>query len=422
LQAYAAGVEPRVEMNPILIKPMGESRAQIIVDGRPLKDVEARHYYDEFVSKQGLRIIERAFKALEEEFDLIVMEGAGSPAEINLYHQDIANMRVADMADSPVILIADIDRGGVFASIYGTIKLLKEEHRERVKGVVINKFRGDVEILKPGIEMIEGLTGKPILGVIPYIHDLKLPDEDSVSLQNRRAGGERGIYVIRLPRISNFIDFDPLIYDGLGVKFVERAEELRSPSAIIIPGTKNTVEDLLWMRERRIDEGVKAYQGKVPIIGICGGYQMLGKKILDENIEGSGEVEGLGLLDVETRFKGYSKTTKRVKGKVVASRGIFEGLEGEKIRGYEIHMGDTLLGKDAEPVFDLGGRHEGAMDSSGLVFGTYLHGIFDSPALRKALAGGKLRDPWELWREELGRAASIVSQSVDIKRIEGYLQ
>ena len=425
LQAFAAGVEPSVEMNPILIKPTGESKSQIVVNGRPYKDIKAVDYYKDFASKEGLKIAKDAFEALEKKHDLIIIEGAGSPAEINLYHQDIANMQIADMADAPVILIADIDRGGVFASIYGTLALLKEEHRGRVKGIVINKFRGDINILKPGIKEIEGLTKKPVLGVIPYIEDLKLPDEDSMSLQHvKESRGSIKIAVIRLPRISNFTDFDPLLNDGANVKYVEEPEGLKSTDAVIIPGTKNTIEDLEWLRERGFEEGIRAVYGTVPVIGVCGGYQMLGNSITD----GPKRVKGLGLLDIETRFEGYEKTTRQVSGKVTATKGMFEGTAGNEIHGYEIHMGETEPGAAVDSAFELEEGPEGAVDKDGMVFGTYLHGIFDSPSFRNGFlrflgSSAKVdsKEPEKIWNESIEKAAKVVSNSIDITGLEEEL-
>lgn len=428
IQAFAAGIEPSTDMNPILVKPKGDSRSQIVVNGRPYKDIMARNYYEEFALKEGPAIIKKALENLARKYEVIVIEGAGSPAEINLYHQDIANMRVADMADAPVLLIADIDRGGVFASIYGTIELLKEEHKKRIRGVIINKFRGDFEILKPGIKMIEDLTKKPVLGVLPFIQNLRLPSEDSVSLEQIKGRGE--IYVIRLPRISNFTDFDPLLYEGFGVKFVQDPSEIRSPRAIIIPGTKSTVEDMLWLKEKGFPEKIRAYKGKVPIIGICGGYQILGRKIVDlKGIEGSiREVEGLGLLDVETYFQVYEKTTTRVKGRIISERGLFSELKGKEIYGYEIHMGETKLGRNAYPFCDLGGKLDGATDETGTIMGTYVHGIFDAPTLRrifKTHAEIDFEDAEnieEVWKKELDRAAEIVSRHIDIEEIIGWIK
>ena len=432
LQALAAGVEPEVEMNPILVKPKGESRSQLVVNGKPLRDIEAGEYYREFVLAQGMRIIKKAFKKLEKKYELIIIEGAGSPAEINLYEQDIANMRIAELADAPVILAADIERGGVFASIYGTISLLKEEHRARVKGIIINKFRGDEKILKPGVDTIQELTGKPVLGVIPFIKDLQLPDEDSVSLAKQKLNADSmDIAVIKLPRISNFTDFDPLVYEGWNVRYVERAEELGQPCAVILPGTKNTTEDLLWLRERGFEERIKALQ--VPVVGICGGYQMLGRRIVDSGIESrKGVFKGLGLLDVETKFKKFKKKTKQVEGRVIASHGIFKSAKNAKISGYEIHIGKTTLGRRAIPIFNIGGRKEGAADGSGLIFGTYLHGLFDSPSFTKSFikfiqkskrkSVGRRENIQEIWKRSIQRAAQVVQSSLDMQKIYRMLE
>ncbi len=424
LQAFAAGLEPSVEMNPILIKPTGESTSQIVISGRPYKDIKAEDYHSDFALKEGLQIAREAFEALSRKHDCIVIEGAGSPAEINLYDTDIANMRIADMADAPVILVADIDRGGVFASIYGTLALLSEEHKARVRGIVINKFRGNLDILRPGIKEIEELTEKPVLGVIPYIEGLRLPSEDSVSLQDvKETQGAVKIAVIRLPRISNFTDFDPLSNNNVNIKFAQRPDDLASVDAIVIPGTKNTIEDLKWLREKGFEKGIHAMNGTVPIIGICGGYQMLGKTITDD----AGWIEGLGLLDVETTFEGYEKTTDQKNGKVLASRGIFREITGMEINGYEIHMGQTTLGDGAAPVFELDGRPDGAVDDRGMVFGTYLHGIFDAPAFREGFlrslgssTPGSSKTQDEIWDESIERAAKVVSDSIDMKRIEEW--
>lgn len=425
LQALAARIEPSVQMNPILLKPTGESTSQIVVNGRPYKDIKAEDYYRDFALKEGLQIAREAFEALSQKHDLIIIEGAGSPAEINLYHSDIANMRIADMADAPVILVADIDRGGVFASIYGTLALLNDGHKDRVKGIVINKFRGNLDILEPGIKEIEKLIKKPVLGVIPYINELKLPSEDSVSLQDVRGGrGEVKIAVIRLPRISNFTDFDPLINDGTSVLYIEEPEELKSASAVVIPGTKNTLEDLKWLREKGFEKTIRNLHGKVPIIGICGGYQMLGNSIKD----GSKRVKGLGLLDVETRFEGYEKTTNQASGKILATNGMFEGLPGREIHGYEIHMGKTELGAGATSVFELKDGPDGAIDGGGMVFGTYLHGIFDSPTFREGFlrflgvsTGTSSKTQEEIWNESIDKAAKVVSNSIDMRMIEEEL-
>jgi|TARA_B100001964_G_scaffold245771_1_gene335846 adenosylcobyric acid synthase len=423
LQALASGIEPEVNMNPVLVKPMGESKAQVILNGKPFADMEAGKYYRDFAMSKGMKSVKRAYEALSKEYEMIIIEGAGSPAEINLYDRDIANMRIADLAEAPVILVADIDRGGVFASIYGTYSLLREEHQNRLKGVIINKFRGDLGILEPGLREIEKLTYKPVIGVIPYIHDLKLPFEDSVSLNDmEEKAGSIDIAVLKFPRISNFTDLDPFIYDGAQVRYIDVPEKLGSPDIIILPGSKNTFQDLDWLNNKGFSDKIKGLQGQSKIIGLCGGYQMLGNHIIDESgVEKGvkGKVKGLGLLDIETTFEEYSKTTRRVEGKIISNKGIFNKVKGSTVKGYEIHMGNTTLGKDAESFIQLKDSQDGAINKNGDVFGTYLHGIFDLPPLRIALSNNSegISDTTEIWSESLGKAAEIVKQNLDLKQV-----
>jgi adenosylcobyric acid synthase len=431
LQAFAARIEPEVEMNPILVKPMGDSRAQVVLFGKPYKNLEAMSYYSEFALGEGIKAVKEALNRLKNRYEIIIIEGAGSPAEINLYHQDIANMRVAELADAPVILIADIDKGGVFASVYGTLMLLPEHWRSRVKGVVINKFRGDPEILKPGLKQIEELTGVPVLGVLPYIEDLSLPEEDSVALEKLNRGvGAMQLCVIRLPRISNFTDFDALRYEpGVVVRFVTSPQELRDCDAVIIPGTKNTVADLEWLKRRGFAEVLRKLHGRVPILGICGGYQMLGEKVVDEagveNFE-AGEYAALGLLNMETRFKGMQKRTTRIEG---TARESLTGSEVE-VRGYEIHMGESSHAH--EPMLRFNSRSEGAFDAEKRVMGTYIHGIFDTPGFRRAFIKyissfkGKTTetegdDVEKLWDKAIERAADVVEQNLDMRYLESLV-
>ncbi|NOZ76607.1 MAG: cobyric acid synthase, partial [Euryarchaeota archaeon] len=345
-------------------------------------------------------------------------------AEINLYDRDIANMRVARMAGSPVLLVADIDRGGVFASIYGTLALLPEDDRRRVFGVVINKFRGDIEILKPGIEQIEELTGVPVLGVVPFVHGLDLPEEDSVGLSGGSGPGP-DVAVIRLPRISNFTDFDALKLAGCRVRYVGKPEELGEPDIAVIPGTKDTLGDLRWLNDTGTAGAVKGLKGKAVILGICGGFQILGRTIEDRTAHPAKKVRGLGLLDVDTVFEGYGKTTRQVEGEVASARALGGRLEGAPVRGYEIHMGETSLGQGAEPFVSVGGRPDGAVDRTGTVMGTYLHGLFDAPGFRERLlgafpgssehAGGEVEAGWE---RALDRLAGVVEESLDMEALE----
>ncbi len=380
VQAWAAGIEPTELMNPILLKPKGDRTSQVIVFGVPLADKSAEEYYQGI---DGLKtVVDRALEELSREYDYIVVEGAGGAAEINLYDRDIANIYVAMKLAAPIILVGDIERGGVFASLYGTIALLPPEIRPLVKGLVINKFRGDPAILEPGLEMLEKLTDVPVLGVMPYL-DLDLPSEDSVSLGDKRGGGEGGekveIAVIRLQRISNFTDFEPLEREAR-VRYVSPGQPLGRPDAVIIPGTKNTVSDLEEMRKRGTDRDIMALRDEgVPVLGICGGYQILGRNIVDLGIENTTDsIPGLGLLDLETRFDRYEKRTVQVEKTVTGDGPILGPIKGEKVRGYEIHMGMTTS-RDPSAFGD-----DGAVGGEGLVIGTYLHGIFQNQNLRDA--------------------------------------
>jgi adenosylcobyric acid synthase len=445
LQALAAGIEPTSDMNPILLKPKGDMISQIVLHGRPYRDVKAYDYYKKFALKEGIRSVKKALGRLMSRFDILVIEGAGSPAEINLYDCDIANMRVAELADAPVLLVADIDRGGVFASIVGTLRLLKPEHEARIKGLIINKFRGERSILEPGLRQIEKMTGKPVLGVIPYIRDLRLPSEDSVSLEEFRGSNAQpiDIAVIRLPRISNFTDFEPFQFiPGVRLRYVDSPSELNTPNAVILPGTKNTVQDLLWLRNSGLaDKVVSLAKQGIPIIGICGGYQMLGTSIIDmKGIEGGikGEFEGLGLLNVVTYFDKYEKVTEQVLAEAIGEGPILAKVRGRRLKGYEIHMGSTITKDSVKPAFRILKRgykvvddFEGAVSSDGLVIGTCLHGIFDNSAVREALLeflmGRKRMEPYrqkdsiEVWQESLEKLAQIVRENLDMERIYGLL-
>ena len=385
IQAKAAGIEPTADMNPVLLKPKGDRMSQIIILGEPYADKNAGEYYDSIDMMHD--ILRGSLERLGEEYDIIVMEGAGGAAEINLYERDIVNIGTARLTDAPIILVGDIERGGVFASLYGTIELLPADVRANVRGFIINKFRGDPKILESGLREIEERTGIPVLGVLPYF-DIKIPSEDSVSIGDKSRRGSRNndncgeaveIAVIRFPRISNFTDFEPL-ENVAHVRYVELGDELGEPDAIILPGTKNTTSDLSDLKKSGMDARIKELHGKVQIIGICGGYQMLGKTIIDSGIEGgkAAQFEGLGLLDVATTFDSYDKTTVQVTKTVTGSGAILESIRGEEISGYEIHMGST---ESCAPVFG----DDGCIDESGLVIGTYLHGLFENENVRHAL-------------------------------------
>ncbi len=409
-QAEAAGILPEAEMNPILLKPSGNNGSQIITMGRPLRHMTAHEYYEN--KDTMLEIAKKAYESLSNEYDVIVIEGAGSPAEINIKDNDIVNMKIAEIADAPVILVTDIERGGSFAWIVGTLELLDSDERDRVMGVIINKFRGDMGILESGITMLEERIKKPVLGVLPYFTDIDVDDEDSVSLNNRSKKQEArqtarrvnkkqetriDVVIVRLPRISNFTDFDILIRENnLSVRFVEDARSIGNPDLIILPGTKNTIGDLEHIKEQGIaDAIINLANNGTMIIGICGGYQMLGRVILDpENAESKTlETGGLGLIDVSTLFK-MQKSTYQVKAKL-HDRGsdIFKSLNRDnEITGYEIHMGETVLLNETAPFLKIIERSDkevcmddGAVSNDGNVIGSYLHGIFDNDVFRLEL-------------------------------------
>lgn len=379
MQAFAARVEPRPEMNPVLLKPKGDATSQVVLMGHPYKDVPAREYYREtsFLLEKAVG----AARLLEKEYGHLVVEGAGGAAEMNLYSRDIANILLARALQYPIILVADIERGGIFAQVYGTIKLLPDDIAPLVKGIIINKFRGDPAIFAQGVDILEEISGVPVLGVLPFA-SIELPSEDSLSLGDKKAGGfPVRIAVIRLPHISNFSDFEALEHRAR-VEYVPLGASLEDFDCIIVPGTKNTVNDLAQMwRSGTADMIVSARERGTPIIGICGGYQMLGKEVIDSGVEScKGTYRGLGILDVVTRFDRYEKRTEQV---TLAARPVRPILSSfGKVSGYEIHMGVTERGADRE-AFD----GDGAVSGDGLVFGTYLHGLFsNTPAVDALLS------------------------------------
>jgi adenosylcobyric acid synthase len=387
VQAEAAGIEPSIHMNPVLLKPEADASSQVIVLGKVTKNLKASQYYS--YTPKLLKIIKDSLDHLRATYDIVVIEGAGSPAEINLKEREIVNMRVAKMANAPVLLVGDIDRGGVFASLIGTLELLNEQERDLIKGFIINKFRGDLKLLKPGLDMLEKRTGKPVLGVIPYFRDITIAQEDSVYLDERSTSSINGTFdvaVIRLSHISNYDDFDPLEEQGCTVRYVSSTSELGNPDLLILPGTKSTIADLIHLQQQGLMQVIiKLAQSGVPIIGICGGYQMLGKKILDpEKIESKQDsIAGLGLLNSTTIFNS-DKTTTQIKARVAADDGLFKGLKDMHITGYEIHMGQTTSQNclPALRVFETPqgkvNYFDGAVSKSGLIFGTYIHGLFNN--------------------------------------------
>jgi adenosylcobyric acid synthase len=388
VQAWAAGITPRVEMNPILLKPQGDMTSQIILRGRMAGKVSAAEYYDQFFDI-GWQAIEESLQRLGEEFDLLICEGAGSPAEVNLKHRDLTNMRVARYLNAPTILIVDIDRGGAFAHVIGTLELLEPEERALVSGIVINKFRGHQALLQPGIEWLQERTGIPVLGVIPWFEQA-FPAEDSLSLLDRtqsNPNSEITIAVVRLPRISNFTDFDPLESEpSVTVKYVSIKEPLGYPDAVILPGSKTTIADLVAMQRTGMAEAIQNYVAAGgTILGICGGYQMMGRVLADpEGLEGQeGRYKGLGLLPLKTVITGQKVARQRL----VTSNYPQVGLP---VAGYEIHQGRSHLvevesesGSPAyKPLFD--DSNLGVVDVTQSIWGTYLHGIFDNGPWRRA--------------------------------------
>jgi len=397
VQAEAAGIEPTVDMNPILIKPTKDTGAQIIVRGRPVSNMCAKEYQKYKTQKELIQIVTESFLKLVRKYEIIVLEGAGSPAEVNLRDGDIVNMRMAKIAQTPVVLVGDIDKGGVFAWIVGTLELLTKEERDYIKGLIINKFRGDIDILKPGLDYLERKCKKEVLGVIPYFKDIRIEEEDSVSLEKRRNSSLPSkkdiisIEVLYLPHISNFTDFDPLEKEGdVYLKYVGNGEPIGKPDLLIIPGTKNTIGDLKYLREKGYEDQIlRLVQEGKKILGICGGYQMLGKEIRDpDHTESHQEkIRGLGLLNIITILE-KSKLTSQIKA-ILQKNNLFN--TEEEIKGYEIHMGRTKFFKGIKPLFLIKERfsqsvniEDGAIDEKRGIFGTYIHGIFENNAFRRA--------------------------------------
>ena len=475
MQAEAAGVRPSVCMNPILLKPSSDVGSQVIVNGEVLGNMTAREYFA--YKKQLIPDIMKAFGKLCAEYDIVVIEGAGSPAEINLKDDDIVNMGMAKRAKAPVLLVGDIDRGGVFAQLVGTVTLLEEDERAMVKGLIINKFRGDKSILDPGIRMLEERIGIPVVGVAPYLQ-IQLEDEDSLSerFSGNMEVAEIDIAVIRLPRIANFTDFDPFErIEGVSLRYVSSVSELKDPDMIILPGTKSTMDDLRFLRGNGLEAAIRkaAAAGKV-IFGVCGGYQMLGETLADpQGVEGGGSMRGMELLPMDTVFAG-EKTRTRVDGVFAPTKGILSELSGETLSGYEIHMGVTTLKEDVQSltrVIDRGGtdlpdrmfgicgtekdagrisgecktempeaqpqpersaKADGAQ--RGNIYGTYIHGVFDrrnvAEAVVRALGRAKGLDvekiaavDYAAFKEtQYDLLAGALREHLDMKRIYQILE
>ncbi|NNV05910.1 cobyric acid synthase [Geobacillus sp. C56-T2] len=433
IQAEAAGVPARAEMNPILLKPSRMNESQVVVLGRPYATMPAMAYRSEFF-EQGLAIIRQSLDTLMSEYERIVIEGAGSPAEVNLNDRELVNMRIARLANAPVVLIGDIERGGVFASLVGTLTLLEPRDRKRVIGVIINKFHGDRSLLQPGLDWFERYTGVPVLGVVPYLPDLAIDAEDSLALERFAAssGGERAIdiAVIRCPKIANFTDIDPLLAEpDCRVRLVTHAAELGEPDVIVLPGSKNTIEDLVYMKQRGLASRIAALvaEGKTRVVGICGGYQMLGAVIRDPHgVETSlPEVKGLGLLPIETTLE-RAKVTVRSKAVLTWNGNRLA------VQGYEIHMGRSTPLAGYVPLMEDDGGQMGAKRDDGRVLGTYMHDLFHNDAFRAAFfndirkeKGLSLSEPVPfraLKEAAFDRLAAHVCQHVAVERIEQMMR
>lgn len=429
MQAEAAGIAPLVCMNPVLLKPTDHTGSQVIVNGEVLGNMSAREYFA--YKRKLIPDIKKAFRKLEELADIIVIEGAGSPAEINLRENDIVNMGLAELVDAPVLLVGDIDRGGVFAQLLGTLMLLTEEERKRVKGLIINKFRGDKSLLDSGIEILEKKGGIPVTGVVPYM-EIELEDEDSLTERfKKRERGKIDIAVIRYPQISNFTDFNVFEQiSDVSVRYVTSEAELGSPDLIFLPGSKNTLGDLKWMRQNGLEAAVKKAAEKIPVCGICGGYQMLGMQISDpEGMESGGSMMGIGLLPVITRLR-HEKVRCQVHGTVNRIEGIFSVLSGLDFDGYEIHMGQSVReassSQETEAAFVTGSNRN--------VYGTYIHGIFDraaiASALVRALANNKgiaienenCMDYRGYKERQYDKLADILSEYLNMEEVYGILR
>jgi adenosylcobyric acid synthase len=431
VQAQAACRDPHIDMNPILLKPEGNSISQVVLMGRPWKTLKAGDYYK--AKPQLWNEVTNAMDRLMAENDIVIAEGAGSPAEINLKENEIVNMAVARYLEAPVLLTGDIDRGGVFASLYGTLELVDED-RDRIAGFLINKFRGDVDLLTPGLRMLEDRCGGvPVLGVIPMIPDIYLAQEDSVFIDKNRSFGDSDgmpLVVIKLPHMSNYDDFDPFQREkGINLLFVSSPSEIpENAAAIFLPGTKTTIQDLNWLKESGMSTRIRDLSGRgVPVIGICGGYQMMGQRIIDnESVEtGGGIVDALNLLPLETEFSS-EKTTVQSRGQLLGGPGFFRNIEGEECRGYEIHMGRTVLKDDCRELYSReDGSCDGAVSLNGKIWGSYMHGIFDNLTLRRGFLislGWEPEEPGEseeiLREKEFERLADAVEAAVDMDALD----
>jgi adenosylcobyric acid synthase len=451
LQAEAAGIPPSVHMNPILLKPAGRMTSQVIVHGKIWGRLSAAEYHLRRV-EELLPLVRESYQKLAADHDVIVLEGAGSPAEINLKQHDIVNMRMAELADASCLLVGDIDRGGVFASLLGTVQLLEPEERARIQGFVINKFRGDVSLLAPGIRTMEDRIEKPCLGVVSYLEDLSLDEEDSLGLPGSDSNHDAQwsipgqhrplrVAVIGFPSLSNFTDFDALRSEpSVAVRFCRKPTHLGDADVIILPGSKQTADDLLWMRSQGLDTAITRHAKTGLIAGICGGMQMLGQLISDpEQIESKGSIRGLSLLPINTTMRS-SKISIASGGRLIAGSLFSQPARNVSLNGYEIHVGETSYLGQAQPFAQLVRRSvertesvtDGCISPDSRIFGTYLHGLFDGDAFRHLfieaarafchLTPAKEFNHWESKRHEsLDRLATVVSQSLDMAKIFAWV-
>ena len=421
VQAVAAGLEPHTDMNPVLLKPSSDMGAQVIIHGRALGQMEAQDYHQ--YKRTAMAAVLESHARLSQQYECIVVEGAGSPAEVNLREGDIANMGFAEVVDCPVILVADIDKGGVFAQIVGTLALLSESEQARIKGFIINRFRGDIALLQPGLDWLEEYTGKPVLGVLPYLHDLHIEAEDALPRDKIQADSSKFQVVVPvLSRISNHTDVDPLrLHPQIELRFIGSGSPPPPADLIILPGSKNVRDDLQWLRDNGWEEAIRRhlrYGGK--LIGICGGYQMLGEAIHDpQGLEGEpGSSNGLGWLAMETTLHEEKQLT-RVAGRLL--------LEDTRVEGYEIHMGISHGPALRRPLIELEGSTDGALSEDKQVLGTYLHGLFDHPEAATALLRWAGLDAAEgidyatLRERELDRLADMMEARLDLSSLQALL-
>jgi adenosylcobyric acid synthase len=435
VQAIASGQSPTAEMNPVLLKPEDNAQSQVIAMGRPWRRVSAGAYYR--YKSELWPLITQALDQLRDAHDLVVIEGAGSPAELNLRPSDIVNMAVARYAQSPVLLVGDIDRGGIFAQLLGTVWLLEAEERALVRGLVVNKFRGDMSLFDEGVRILESRGEIPVLGVIPFMTDIAIPEEDSATLDAVLSNPPQpmdaiDIAVIRLPRIANFDDFAPLAAEvGVRLRYVGSRAALGTPHAVILPGTKSTIADLMWLREQGLDQAILTLAEKgIAVVGICGGYQMLGQWIHDPNhVEASvDQTHALGLLPIDTLFNAV-KATHQIHAQLLSGPGWLETLAGNQISGYEIHMGQTVSQRPWLQITTRGEEavhfNDGAMRADGKVWGCYIHGLFTNAALRRAWladlgwrGANSVLPPATDLQTSLDHLADHVEASLDIQKLE----